>query len=60
VKRIINKIIIHFDKEKRLLKKNKALKSEDYYICRVCKHIYPEDEMSQDDESICKVCAKND
>ena len=31
--------------------------SEDYYICRVCKHIYPEEKMSKD-ISICNECAK--
>ena len=61
MKRIINKIVIHFDKTKlkKWLTSDSSSKSLDYYICRVCKHMYPETDMTENDESICKDCSKH-
>jgi hypothetical protein len=67
VKKLINKIVIHFDKERlknwvrkgRVKIAKKFSKSDNFYICRVCKHMLPEKEMNPEDNSICKECSKD-
>jgi len=62
LKKIINKIIIHLDKEKvkRWVKsKVKFKRKEDYYICRVCKRVYSEEAMNPEDVSVCNDCSRH-
>ena len=63
MKKLINKIIVHIDKEKIKdwvkKKRKKFFAKDDYYICRVCKHVLPEGQMNPEDNSICKECAKH-
>ena len=63
MKKLINKIIVQIDKEKVknwVRKRSKKFFSKsDYYICRVCKHVLPENQMNPDDKTICKECAKH-
>ena len=46
------------DKLKNLL--NKIVHKPVKHVCRACHHIFDEEEMSEEDSSICKECAKRE
>ncbi|MBI2106187.1 hypothetical protein HYT56_05135 [Candidatus Woesearchaeota archaeon] len=62
MRKLINKIIIHLDKEKVkhwVKSKVKSKAKEDYYVCKVCKHVYLEEAMNPNDVSICNDCSRH-
>ena len=55
---VVKKFIDYFKSKKDIVKSH-LFKKTDKYVCRKCLEILPEDEMLNDDPSVCKKCSES-